>query len=265
MASRILRMMPYSTHYVEPFCGGASIFLRKPRCENNWLNDKRHDLINLYSSIQNYPEELSRRVPEITNDYSHQRDVFFYYKDEFRVKDRIDSGLRLLIVNRLSYGGLENGYFSPRSTCRLNEVVTEKIKGIILKFNHIFRDVTLTCMDFEKVISSLDDDYLLYCDPPYHRCNNSLYQHKFYEEDHIRLRDALNSRMDNVKFILSYDDTKFIRSLYEKFHIMNITLPYSINKKEYKSELIITNFRVRNLSDYEDSNYELFKERDLYT
>ncbi|MCD8297850.1 MAG: DNA adenine methylase, partial [Prevotella sp.] len=44
--------------YIEPFCGGASIFFAKEKVRNNQLNDIDEDLINTLQIIRDQPYDL---------------------------------------------------------------------------------------------------------------------------------------------------------------------------------------------------------------
>jgi len=44
------------------------------------------------------------------------------------------------------------------------------------------------------------------------------------------------------KFLLSYNDDSFIRSLYKDFIIEEIEAPYSFNGRRRKTELLIRNY-----------------------
>jgi DNA adenine methylase len=79
---------------------------------------------------------------------------------------------------------------------------------------------------------------LFYCDPPYHTTER-YYDVQFTEDDHLRLKTAL----DNIKgkFVLSYNDDEFIRELYKNYNIIEVTRQNNLSSGEYK-EVIIKNF-----------------------
>ena len=54
----ILAHMPRHTAYIEPFAGGGSIFFAKPKVDFNQLNDIDRELVNVYLTIRDNPDEL---------------------------------------------------------------------------------------------------------------------------------------------------------------------------------------------------------------
>ena len=93
--------------------------------------------------------------------------------------------------------------------------------------------------DFENLIKVYDrPNALFYCDPPYHT-TKKYYDVQFTEDDHLRLKNAL----DHIKgkFVLSYNDDEFIRELYKDYTIINVSRQNNLSTGIYK-EVIIKNF-----------------------
>ena len=83
-------------------------------------------------------------------------------------------------------------------------------------------------------------DALFYLDPPYHG-TEKYYDIDFTEADHLRLKEAL-SRLKG-KFILSYNNDNFIRSLYADYHIEEISRSNNLAHGKNFDELIIRNYK----------------------
>ena len=107
---------------------------------------------------------------------------------------------------------------------------------------------------------------LFYLDPPYH-ATEGYYQNigedGFTEADHIRLRDVL-MRIEG-KFLLSYNDDEFIRSLYDRPGIMLMETTRINNiKQRYDNgaqfpELIIANYDMYERRRREPAQMTLFE------
>jgi DNA adenine methylase len=55
----ILAHIPKHSIYIEPFAGGGSIFFAKPKVSLNQLNDIDTELVNVYKTIRDMPNELA--------------------------------------------------------------------------------------------------------------------------------------------------------------------------------------------------------------
>lgn len=207
----ILEHLPEHDSYIEPFCGGASIFFAKTKVENNWLNDLDSDLINCLLHIRDYPEDLI----ESLNGEKATKERHTYYKKEYRPISLIDQAKRWYYLNRTSYSGImkaENCYFGygdkfsmrPENWGRQIKKCSEKLQG-----------VHLSSLDFEDVINNAEDDSFLFVDPPYFNADqNKFYTCFFAPEDHLRLSQVLRNNSHRLKLLITYDNSPEVRELY---------------------------------------------------
>ena len=52
MIKNVLKLIPAHSQYVEPFCGGASIFWAKEMASHNVLNDTFSGILNFYRVVR---------------------------------------------------------------------------------------------------------------------------------------------------------------------------------------------------------------------
>ncbi len=78
-----------------------------------------------------------------------------------------------------------------------------------------------------------------YIDPPYHGQGRRLYRYHFKDGTHQRLARHLDSA--NYPWLVSYDNTPFIRRLFENQKIVPIELRYAVREARRTDELLITN------------------------
>ena len=107
--------------------------------------------------------------------------------------------------------------------------------------------VVIENKSYEGLIPVYDRaDVLFYLDPPYYG-TEKYYSAKFTIDDHIRLREILGQI--EGKFILSYNDCKFVRELYQGFIIEGIernnslSARYEDSDKRY-AEVVIMNYKA---------------------
>ncbi len=228
----ILAHIPRHTAYIEPFAGGASIFFAKPKVELNQLNDIDADLVNVYITIRDNPDELihflqkreviESRIPENLTEYilggsplPATKELHSFFKNEFKPKNEIERAGRWFYLNRTSYSGIMNnqnmywGYGDKFSMQPKNWAQN------IIRTNKKLQGVEITNLDFEKVIDGAPDGALLFLDPPYFNADqDKFYQHFFSKQDHFRLAKCLNRNNDRLKLFVTYDNTPEIRELY---------------------------------------------------
>ena len=128
--------------------------------------------------------------------------------------------------------------------------------------------VVIENKDFEKLIGQYDRPVsFFYCDPPYFETESyykNVGEDGFTEKDHIRLRDVL-LRIDG-KFLLSYNDCEFIRSLYEAPGIQTEAFTRINNiKQRYDNgaqfpEILIANYDLHEREKNAPSQLNLFGE-----
>lgn len=228
----ILVHVPLHTSYIEPFAGGGSIFFAKPKVEFNQLNDIDSELVNVYLTIRDNPDELihflkkrkakESRVPEgLTegilegNPLPATKELHGFFKNEFKPKNEIERAGRWFYLNRTSYSGIMNnqnmywGYGDKYSMQPKNWAQN------IIRTSEKLQDVEITNLDFENVIDNAPDGALLFLDPPYFNADqDKFYQHFFAKQDHFRLAECLRRNNDRLKLFITYDNTPEIRELY---------------------------------------------------
>lgn len=207
----IIEHIPQHDKYCEPFAGGASIFFAKPKVRNNRLNDRDENLINTYTIIRDYPEDLIKFLDGIPA----TKELHGYYKNEFTPANELERAARWYYLNRTSYSGIMNmpncywGYgekysMRPENWPRSIRNTSEKLQG-----------VEFSCLDFEEVIDNIEDDTFLFVDPPYFNADqDKFYTVSFSKDDHYRLNDVLRRNSNRLKIFVTYDNCDDIRELY---------------------------------------------------
>lgn len=204
--------IPKHSYYIEPFAGGASIFFAKKKAEKNWLNDIDDDLVNCFIIIRDYPEQLIERL----KGEKATKERHTYYKNIYRPKTKLDRAVRWFYLNRTSYSGIMNkqncywGYGDKYS------MRPENWPRNIRRTSMKLKDVKLTSLDFEEVIGKSPDGALLFIDPPYFNADqDKFYTYYFAKADHYRLCNVLKRNNNRLYFLLTYDNSPEIRTLYK--------------------------------------------------
>lgn len=223
--------------YIEVFGGVAWVlFYRDQHAAMEVYNDYNSNLVNLFRCVKYHRPELQRELTHSLN----SRELFEDMKDQYNTKGLTDiqKAARFFMILKTSYGSNQKNYGCIKKDislmCRYLERVEERLSGVVIENK-----------DFEDLIKIYDKpDALIYLDPPYYG-TEKYYQAQFSEEDHLRLRAAL----DHVKgkFLLSYNDCGYVRELYEGYKIEALERKHNLlarykDKEGSYHELLISNY-----------------------
>src|ERR1035437_9603859 len=100
IAPWIISNMPSHEIYVEPFCGGGSVLLQKPRSRCDVYNDLDEKIVNFFKVVRDNGKELAEKI--YFTPYSRKE-----YELAFEPSsDPIESACRTLVRARMGFGGM---------------------------------------------------------------------------------------------------------------------------------------------------------------
>ena len=181
--------------YHEPFLGGASIFLAlNPR--HSFLSDLNEELIDTYETLKSHPDYIIECLKEYVNE-----EDYYYQIRASNFQDPVEKAARFIYLNQTSF----NGLFRVNLNGKYNVPFGHRTKDF-LEPNKIhlvsqrLQNATLRKGDFEMVLENLNEQDLVFLDPPYtvsHNNNGFIkYNHKLFSlDDQIRL----SSMIDRIK------------------------------------------------------------------
>lgn len=245
LLDEIIPMIPkqYST-YVEPFIGGGAVlFDLQPK--KAIINDFNSELINVYTVIRDYPDEL---IKELQYHKKKNTSEYFYIVREYDRKPDIYSKMtavqkaaRIIYLNKTCYNGLYRvnsaGHFnSPYGRYKNPNIVNETVIKAMSKFFNE-NDIIIKNVDFKDALKGIRKGAFVYFDPPYMPISSSSsftgYTESGFGEDKQRELKELCDKLDKkgIKFLQSNSDCEFIRELYSDYRIKTIKAKRSINSK----------------------------------
>lgn len=210
---------PVPTHYAEPYAGGAGAALRLLTdgvVEHVHLNDINAGIAAFWRTITTPGTartfcDLIEDTPVTVEQWHHQRSIY-----QSRQGDDLTLGFATFYLNRTNrsgildarpIGGLEQtGRWGIDA--RFNKpALVERVKAVAAMGERI-HVTELDGLDFLSTMEPLEDDVLVYADPPYVEQGGNLYLHAFGKEDHEHLADHLLQAP--YPWLLTYDDKKVI-------------------------------------------------------
>ena len=249
---RIVALVPPFKEYREPFVGGASIFisLRQRFPEKKfWINDKYTELINFWRKSQTDSETVLKQVRFWKNDISEGRRLFYFLRENQENFSEIEKAAAFFVLNRITFSGTtEAGGFSVQA---FEKRFTDSSIERLAQISPLLKDVEITDLDYEEVVLRRGENVFLFLDPPYFSTTNSaLYGkngnlHKTFDHE----RFAVTMKKCPHRWLLTYDDSSFVRQLFSFAKITNWNLMYGMRNQTSTSnqkgnELFISNYAV---------------------
>ena len=220
--------------YIEPFCGGGSIFFAKPKAVTaTVLADADPLLTNCLQQIRDNVEAL---IALLTDNIQISKAAQHFYKNLYLPTSDLERAFRYFYLNRVSYGGI-----MTRSHCYFGydpdfSMPPSQWPGLLRRASAKLQGVSLVCQDFEETIEAAPDGACLFIDPPYWFAGSSrLYVHSFRLSDHLRLTQSLKAHAHRLSFLLTYDDVPEVRELYKwATSITHNSWRYNLNRTDYQ-------------------------------
>ena len=224
IAKRIART-PHRT-YAEPFAGMGGVFLRRelaPPCEV--INDISHDVANLYRILQRHYEPFMDLLKwRITSRQHFDR----LNATPAETLTDLERAARFLYLQRLAFGGKVAGRTFGVSHGLPGRFDVTKLAAVLEAIHERLAGVTIECLPWQDLLARWDGpETLFYCDPPYHGTEHYYGRGLFSEGDFATLAAALGAIRG--RFILSINDTPFIRRTFAAFEQHELTVTYTAN------------------------------------
>lgn len=232
LAPRIIAELGHHTVYVEPFCGSMAVFLQKPRCNIEVVNDLNEKLIDMARIMRDRQAGpiFYRRVKRYSMHDGVIDDAKAILNDPNA--DRIDRAAAYFAMSWIGLNGysgtdeeLVNVNTARRYTLLGGGSPTTRFRSAtksVWAFAKRLRGVDVRCEDAIELVARMapnnDGDgsdkpgVVFYVDPPYLK-KGAKYLHDFDWLAHRRLAKEL-MRYRNARIVVSYYDHPDLAALY---------------------------------------------------
>ena len=249
-AEKIAALVPSFDEFREPFVGGGSVSIylkQKFPHRRFWINDKYTELATFWNVLQSDSESLIEQIWSWKREFSDGKKLFYFLRENIGSFDEIRVAAAFFVFNRITFSGTtEAGGFSAQA---FEKRFTESSIERLLKMTGILDGVEITNLDYETALNAEGKEVFIFLDPPYFSATGSaLYGkngvlHKKF--DHERFAENLKSCP--YRWLLTYDDSPFIRELFSFANISDWNLTYGMrnvtaDSNQKASELFISNY-----------------------
>ena len=195
VAARIAEMIGSPSCYIEPFVGAGAVYalVKETLPEDVILADINSDLIELYRSLRNSPEEMMRVAGSLFHEGTNTPKAYYASRDAFNSlpDEHVLRSALFVYLNHHCFNGLvrynADGEFNVPYGGYKSPTLPE---GLMKEWSDSLQTARLWLCDFQRTMeSSAERGAVIYCDPPYlSDSKRTMYgPDKFSVEDHRRL------------------------------------------------------------------------------
>ena len=233
--------------YIEPFSGGAAVALALAidgHMERVVINDYDRSIYAFWYSVLNFTDAFVEKILQTdlsVEEWKRQKEI----QSNKCNAPIFELGFSTFFLNRTNRSGVlkagviggldQTGTYKIGARYNKDQLI-ERIMLIAKYKNHIILH-NEDAVDLLRRYRNITHKNLVYLDPPYFEKGRELYVNFFKKENHIELSEVIQRR-NNMNWIITYDNHKFINDLYTNAQILKYALPYSAGKTRQGIELM---------------------------
>ena len=262
--------------FVEPFVGGGAVLfdvLSKYQLEEVYISDINAELINMYIMVRDHIDELIEILSVYQQDYialdtEGRKDYYYNKRDEYNLliqngqsQEGVESAALFIFLNRTCFNGLyrvnKSGLFNVPTGDYANPLICNEAN--LRAVSEALENVHIICADYSASIDHIDQNTLVYLDPPYRplkgRDSFTSYTEQDFDDSCQKALAGFIEEVDakGAYIILSNSDPKnvdpdddFFDDLFADYDIQRINAKRRINRNSdhrgYITELLIKNY-----------------------
>lgn len=236
--------------YVEPYAGGAAValsLLMDEYVSRIIINDKDRSIYAFWHCVLYDTDHLCKLIEEtpVTMETWREQRVFQSIENK-ETTELLTLGFSTFFMNRTNRSGIikagviggfdQTGNYKIDARYRKEELIA-RIRRVASYADRI-ELYNEDAVDFVKhIIQIVPQNTILYLDPPYYKKGRGLYMNYYEDADHEKIRDVITN-VDTFKWVVSYDNSLFIKELYHSFRSQEFYLNYSANNNGKGTEVI---------------------------
>lgn len=236
--------------YVEPYAGGAAVALSllvDEYVSRIIINDKDRSIYAFWHSVLYNTDRLCQLIEETPvnmETWRVQREL--QSPENKETTDLLTLGFSTFFMNRTNRSGIikagviggfdQTGNYKIDARYRKEDLIA-RIRRIASYSDRIELHHEDAVDLINHIVQTAPQNTILYLDPPYYKKGMGLYMNYYDDADHEKIRDVI-TQVDRLRWIVSYDNSPFIKSLYESFRSQEFYLNYSANNNGKGTEVI---------------------------
>lgn len=238
--------------YAEPYAGGAGAALRLLRegiVSQIYLNDLDPRIYSFWRAVLDDTERFEDKIRTIAinvQEWHRQRDIYRHAD----TRSQFELGFATFYLNRCNRSGIIQGgapiggygqqgkwkidsrFYRDSLATRVHAIGSRR-EQINVTHMDALDFITTPLMPLRNATSSF-----IYLDPPYYAKGQRLYYAAYDDSDHTTLAHTLRAG-PRQNWLVSYDDSDFIRDLYHDWTITPLPIRYSLQQRRDEQEILI--------------------------
>jgi DNA adenine methylase len=253
LVEMILPMMPKHIQYVEPFCGGATLFWKKRKSEHEAINDYDLRVSNFWFVLKTDFERLQFLIQNtLHSEHEHQKAKEILSNP---IEDKVLFAWAFWVQTTMSFSNKIFAGFAFSNERAQSKTTRAKRETFNLHLYDRIKDAEIFNRDAIELIKAKDsENTFMYLDPPYAESNCGHYEDK--KEVYYRLLDLLPTLKS--KWLMSSYPSEQLTKLREdnNWNFKDIQQSLGVSGKhntgKMKTECLTWNY------EYEGQTIELF-------
>jgi len=256
----ISTLIPEFDEFREPFLGGGSVFIyAKQRFPNKkfWVNDLYLELFKFWEMTQKDVDALIDKIYEWRNQFHIGKELHKFLNANLESFNDLERAAAFFIYNRITFSGtsLSGGFSEGAFKGRFTESSIQRLN----QFAKVINGSIITNLDYEELVKEEGKNVFIFLDPPYYSATKSaLYgkngnMHKSF--NHIKFAETMQSCKH--KWLITYDDSQYIRDLFSFANIIPWDLTYGMRNVSEGSDQKGKELFISNYLEYLPKNEQL--------
>lgn len=236
--------------YIEPYTGGGAVALSlliDGYAKNIIINDVDRSIFAFWHSILNNTDEFCKLISDTPINIQTWKNLKELQTQKQSV-DLLKLGFSTFYLNRTNRSGIikagliggveQSGDWKMDVRFNKNDLI-KRIQNIA-KYKSKISLYNLDTIELIDLLINNDkfENSFTYFDPPYYSKGKELYVNFYNHQDHVDLFYRIDS-LNDINWLLSYDNNPEIIDLYSDYKKITYNLTYSVEKKYQGSEVII--------------------------
>lgn len=219
------------------------------------LNDLDPHITAFWDAVLNESERFAENIRSVAiniTEWRKQRDIYLHSD----TSKTFELGFATFYLNRCNRSGIllgaaPIGGYAQTGTWKIDARFNKQnLANRILAIASKRESIHITNMDARTFLAKhlphgrKRQRVFAYLDPPYYSNGGRLYMNSWADQHHKSLADYIQGQQI-LKWVMSYDDTPFIRNMYRKCVLSHLSLQYSLQRKQRAQELLIAPSHVQ--------------------